>query len=129
GRPAQTGTDQAGRIGSARVQLNLNPKTDPSPAPMALTADTLPLTLDEAVRRAVEHNPDLVVVRLATEVEAAHVGEARTAYTPTFATQFGRSSVDAAPTNFLLGTSSVDSRDWFSSTGVPQRVPSGDGTW
>src|SRR5262249_61221645 len=99
------------------------------PAPIGRPADTLPLTLDEAVRRAVEHTPDLLVVRLATEVEAAHVGEARTAYTPTFATQFGRSSVDAAPTNFLLGTSSVDSRDWFSSTGVRQRVPWGNGTW
>ncbi|HJZ74541.1 MAG TPA: TolC family protein [Vicinamibacterales bacterium] len=118
-----------GPAGSPRVQLNLDAKTDRSPAPIALTADTLPLTLDEAVRRAVEHNPDLLVVRLATEVEAAHVGEARTAYTPTFSTLFGRSSVDAAPTNFLLGTSSVDSRDWFSSTGVRQRVPWGNGTW
>jgi len=45
----------------------------PSPA----APDTLPLTLDDAVRRAVEHNPDLAIVKLATEVEAAHVGRAR----------------------------------------------------
>jgi len=32
-------------------------------------------------------------------------------------------------TNFLLGTQGVDSRDWFSSTGVRQRVPWGNGTW
>jgi len=132
GASAQTATGQVGQVGrtgSAHVQVNLSAKTDRSPAPIALTADTLPLTLDEAVRRAVEHNPDLVVVRLATEVEAAHVGEARTAYTPTFSTLFGRSSVDAAPSNFLLGTTSVDTRDWFSSTGVRQRVPWGNGTW
>ena len=91
--------------------------------------DTLPLTLDDAVRRAVEHNPDLAVVRLATEVEAAHVGETRTAYTPMFSTTLGRSSATAPPTNFLLGNGGVDTRDWFSSTGVRQRVPWGNGTW
>ncbi len=91
--------------------------------------DTLPLTLDDAVRRAVEHNPDLAVVKMETEVEAAHVGEARTAYTPVFSTTLGRSSAVAPPTNFLLGTQGVDTRDWFSSTGVRQRVPWGNGTW
>jgi len=91
--------------------------------------DTLPLTLDDAVRRAVEHNPDLAIVKLATEVEAAHVGEARTAYTPVFSTALGRSSAVTPSTNFLLGTQGVDSRDWFSSTGVRQRVPWGNGTW
>jgi len=75
--------------------------------------DTLPLTLDDAVRRAVEHNPDLAVVRLATEVEAAHVGESRTAYTPVLSTLLGRSSAVTPPTNFLLGTQGVDARDWF----------------
>ena len=35
------------------------------------------LTLDEAVRRAVENNPELAIVRLDTEVEAARVGESR----------------------------------------------------
>src|SRR5206468_9741146 len=91
--------------------------------------DTLPLTLDDAVRRAVEHNPDLAVVKLATEVEAAHVGEARTAYTPVFSTTLGRSSAIAPSTNFLLGTQGVDTRDWFSSTGIRQRIPWGNGTW
>jgi outer membrane protein len=91
--------------------------------------DTLPLTLDDAVRRAVEHNPDLVVVKLATEVEAAHVGEARTAYTPIFSTALGRSSATTPSTNFLLGAQGIDTRDWFTSTGVRQRVPWGNGTW
>ena len=31
---------------------------------------TLQLTLADAVQRAVEHNPDLAIVRLGTEVEA-----------------------------------------------------------
>jgi outer membrane protein TolC len=91
--------------------------------------ETLTLSLDDAVRRAVEHNPDLAIDRLATEVEAAHVGEARTAYTPLFFTTLGRSTDTVPPTNFLLGDRGVDTRDWFSTTGVRQRVPWGGGAW
>ena len=90
---------------------------------------TVRLTLDEAVRRAVENNPDLAIVRLETEVEAAHVGETRTAYTPVFSTTFGRSGNTAPPSNFLLGDRGVDVNDWFSSTGVRQRLRLGGGTW
>src|SRR5258708_6662845 len=93
------------------------------------SAPALALTLDDAVRRAVDHNPDLTVVRLGTEIQAAQVGEARTAYTPVFATSFGRSSNTAPPTSALLGSNGVDTRDWFSSTGVRQRIPWGNGTW
>jgi outer membrane protein TolC len=99
------------------------------PAQPSTVAPALALTLDEAVRRAVDHNPDLAVVRLGTEIQAAHVGESRTAYTPVFSSTFGRSSNVTPPTSALLGTSVVDTRDWFSTTGVRQRVPWGNGTW
>src|SRR2546426_4179529 len=91
--------------------------------------DALPLTLEDAVRRAVEHNPDLAIVRLGTEVEAARVGETKGAFAPVFSTQFGRSSNVTPPSNFLLGDSGVNVDDWFSSTGVRQRLPWGAGTW
>lgn len=93
------------------------------------STETLQLGLDEAVRRAVENNPDLAVVRLGTEVEAARVGESRTAFTPVFSTTLGRSSTVTPPSNFLLGDRGVDVADWFSSTGVRQRLPWGSGTW
>jgi outer membrane protein TolC len=96
---------------------------------VAAPADTLQLTLDEAVRRAVEHNPDLVIVRLGTEAEAARVAQSRGAFTPVFSTALGRSSVVTPPTNFLSGDGGVDVDDWFSSTGVRQRLPWGSGTW
>ena len=91
--------------------------------------DALELTLDDAVRRAVEHNADLAIVRTGTEVEAARVGETRGAFTPEFLTTFGRSSVATPPSNFLLGDGRVDTRDWFSSSGVRQRLRWGAGTW
>ena len=63
------------------VALAAAPVAAQGQAPASPSADagreTLRLTLDEAVRRAVASNPDLAVVRLGTEVEAARVGESR----------------------------------------------------
>src|SRR5687767_3085206 len=67
----------------------------------AKPADVLELTLDEAVRRAIEHNPDLVITRLGTEVEAARVGQSRGAFAPVFSTVLGRSSTATPPSNSL----------------------------
>jgi outer membrane protein len=93
--------------------------------------ESLQLTLDDAVRRAVGNNPDLAVVQLATEVEAARVGESRSVYTPMFSTVIGRTSSVTPPSNAFLGERGVDVDDLFSSTGVRQRLPStwGAGTW
>jgi len=89
----------------------------------------LQLALADAVKRVIEHNPDLAIVRLDTEVEAARVGETRGAYAPVFETALGRSRNTTPPTNILLGDTGVDVKDWFSSTGIRQRVPIGGGTW
>lgn len=97
--------------------------------PAAAQGEPLALTLEESVRRALENNPDLAIVRLDTDVEAARGGEAKTAFTPVFGTLLGRSSTVTPPANFLLGERGVDVDDWFSSTGVRQRLPWGSGTW
>jgi outer membrane protein len=97
------------------------------PAPAA--PETLQLTVQDAVERAIEHNPDLVLVRLDTEAEAARVGESRAAFRPVFSTMFGRSSEATPPSSLLLGDNGVDVKDWFSSTGIRQRLPWGGGTW
>jgi outer membrane protein len=89
----------------------------------------LQLSLDDAVLRAIERNPDLAIVRLDTEVEAARVGETRGAYAPVFSSSFGRSRNVTPPTNLLLGDTGVDVKDWFSTTGIRQRLPWGAGTW
>jgi len=87
------------------------------------------LSLDDAVQRSIERNPELAIVRLDTEIEAARVGETRGAYAPVFSTLFGRSRNVTPPTNYLLGDTGVDVKDWFSTTGVRQRLPWGAGTW
>ena len=89
----------------------------------------LQLTLDEAVRRAVENNPDLAGVRFGTQVEEARVAQSESAYAPLFSTTIGASSNVTPPSNFLLGERGVDTNDLFSSTGVRQRLAWGAGTW
>jgi outer membrane protein TolC len=91
--------------------------------------EAVQLTLAAAVQRAIEHNPDLAIVRLDTEVDAAHVAESLGAYAPVFSTTLGRSRNVTPPTNYLLGDTGIDVKDWFSSTGLRQRLPWGAGTW
>jgi outer membrane protein len=91
--------------------------------------EALSLSLADAVQRAVEHNPDLAIVRLDTEVEAARIGQTRGAFVPLFSTVFGRTANTTPPSNILLGDRGVDVNDLFSSTGVRQRLPWGSGTW
>jgi outer membrane protein TolC len=100
-------------------------------SPAAAQIETLRLTLDDAVRRAIDNNPDLAVVRLDTEVEAARVGESLGAYAPVFSSELGRSSSATPPQNLLVGERAVNVDDWFSSTGVRQRrrMPWGSATW
>lgn len=98
-------------------------------AQTASPEDTLRLTLDEAVRRALQHNPDLELIRLDTEVETARIAETASAFAPVFSTVLGRSSDVTPPSNFLLGESGVRVEDWFATTGIRQRTPWGGGTW
>jgi outer membrane protein TolC len=95
----------------------------------ASAQETLHLTVDEAVRRAIEHNPDLAAVRHGTEIEAARVSESESAYVPVVSTMVGSSSNVTPPSNFLFGERGVDTNDLFTSTGVRQRTPWGSGTW
>lgn len=92
---------------------------------------TLSLTLGDAVARAIKNNPDLAVVRLGTEVEAARVGESLGAFVPVFSTRLGRSSSATPPSNSLVGDTGLSVDDWFSSAGVRQRLrlPWGSGSW
>ena len=97
--------------------------------PSAAQTAPLALTLEDAVRRAVDNNPDLAIVRLVSDVENARVDETRTAFTPVFSTVLGRSGAVTPPANSLLGERGVNVNDVFSSTGVRQRLPWGSGTW
>ena len=89
----------------------------------------LALTLDEAVRRAIEHNPDLAIVRVAVDVEGARVLATRSAFEPVFTSLLGRASSATPPTSSFLGSNAIDTHELFSSAGIRQRLRWGGGTW
>ena len=102
--------------------------------PAAAVAQNAPaagiqLTLDDAVQRAIEHNPELAIVRLDTDAGAARVAESRGAFVPVISTSAGRSRNVTPPANALSGSAGLDVNDWFSTSGVKQRVPWSGGTW
>ncbi|HUL72641.1 MAG TPA: TolC family protein [Vicinamibacterales bacterium] len=90
---------------------------------------TIQLTLEDAVKRAVDHNPDLAIVRLETSASTARVAQSKSAFVPVFNTKLGQSSSATAPSSFLPGAGGIDTKDFFSSTGLQQRLPYGGGTW
>ena len=92
-------------------------------------AEGLRLTLEDAVQRAIDHNPDLAVVRLGTDVEAARISESRAAFAPVFSMSAGRSSTATPSSNLFSGSAGVNVHDLFSTTGVRQRLAWGGGTW
>ena len=86
------------------------------------TPTTLPLTVDEAVRMAVDHNLDLGAERLDPQISDTKVAAAAGAFTPSFNTGVQRNNQLQPPTNFLLPTATRT--DAVTSTvGVAQRLP------
>jgi outer membrane protein len=122
---ALAGSMAAG-VGAAFAQGDAPPVASPSGG---ASVETIELTLEDAVRRAIDHNPDLAIVQLGTEADAARVGQSRGAFAPVFSTTFGRSSDQIPPSNSLLGDRGIGTDEWFSSSGVRQRLPWGAGTW
>jgi HAE1 family hydrophobic/amphiphilic exporter-1 len=117
-------------VGAAVLLAPAVPAAQSQRRPVAQTAtgqaqpapDTIRLTIDDAVRRAIDQNPDLAVVKLGTDVEAEHVSEAQSAYRPVFVSAFGRSNLAVPSANPLTGAEAFETSDLFSSAGIRQRL-------
>ncbi|MCL4813620.1 MAG: efflux RND transporter permease subunit [Vicinamibacteraceae bacterium] len=118
---AQTGTPAVAPQAPATA-----PAAPPVPAP---TGPDLRLTLEEAVARALEHNPDLAIVRIEPDLGAARTAQARSAYMPVIGSSLARSSTSTPSTSSLFGEAGLESDDWFGGVGVRQRLPWGGGTY
>ena len=100
-----------------------------APAPQTPQGPPLRLTRDEAVRLALEHNPDLAVVRYEPLVNDARVAAARAAFVPTATSSILRNSDTAPPTNLFSGDTSLQTRFWSGSAGLTQLLPWGGGSY
>lgn len=112
----------------ARVLAQGPPSAGPLSAPVAVAVapaagPALRLSLEDAVRMALEHNPDILVSRLDPQIAEARVGQAHATYTPTLVTGLARNTQLAPPSSFLVGTQGVRTTSASGSVGVNQRLP------
>jgi outer membrane protein TolC len=90
-----------------------------------------PLSLDEAVRMALENNLGLQIERLNPEIQVLGIARANSAYAPTLFSNLNRSSATAPPGDFLSagGAAVVTDANFRTTGGVQQQVRAGGGSY
>src|SRR5947207_13052934 len=91
-------------------------------APAGATPSTLHLTVDDAVRMAVDHNIDLAAARLDPQIGDARVAAAAGAFRPTFNTGLQRINQLQPPSSFLVPTATRNDAI-TSRAGLDQKLP------
>jgi outer membrane protein len=105
----------AARPSAARQAL---PPVPPSPV-----ANGTPVSMEEAVRMALENNLGLQGERLNPEIQSYAVARANAAYAPSLISAFTRSNSTAPPTDFLsAGQAVVTNGNLFSQAGLQQQT-------
>jgi len=89
-----------------------------------------PLSMDEAVRMALENNLGIQQERLTPEIQSYGVARASAVYTPALFSTLSRGSAAAPPSDFLsTGVAVVTSGSFFTQAGVQQNVKFGGGSY
>jgi outer membrane protein len=98
-----------------------------APSMVAAQSDIRRLTVEDAVRLALEHNLGVQVARIDPQIEDLAVAQARAAWAPTFTSTLQGASVDTPNASFLsgaLGPKTTDQRV-TTNVGVVQALPWG----
>jgi HAE1 family hydrophobic/amphiphilic exporter-1 len=90
---------------------------------------TLNVTRDDAVKLAIENNPDLAVLRYDPRISEARVEAARGAFAPTLQSAIQRNSQEQPPINLFSGASGLTTGVWSTSASVSQFLPWGGGSY
>jgi HAE1 family hydrophobic/amphiphilic exporter-1 len=98
------------------------PAIQPAPGQQILR-----LSRDEAVRLAVENNPDLAVARFDPAISDTRVAAARSAFVPTVSSSFLRNSQTLPSTSLFFGDTRLETDFWTGGAGVSQRLQWGGG--
>jgi HAE1 family hydrophobic/amphiphilic exporter-1 len=113
----------------ALAQAQAVPTSLPQAGQGAAAGEVLKLTRDEAVRMAIENNPDLAVTRFEPGVNDARVSAARAVFLPTFNSSVLRNSNQIPPANLFSGESGIQTDYWSGEAGLSQRLPWGGASY
>ncbi len=105
------------------------PTTLPQAGQGTAAGEVLKLTRDQAVRLALENNPDLAVTRFEPGVNDARVSAARAVFLPTFTSSLLRNSNQLPSANLFSGESGVQTDNWSGEAGLRQALPWGGGSY
>jgi outer membrane protein TolC len=102
-----------------------------APAPTSTTPQGTPLSMDEAVRMALENNLNIQVEKLNPQIQVLGIARANAAYAPTLFTGLTRLSSTSPPQDFLTsaGTDVTTNSNFGSNAGVQQNLRWGGGNY
>jgi len=83
----------------------------------------LPITLEQAVARALEHNLDIQSARLDPEIQGLALDVARGAFTPTLSTTYGYNSATTQSTSQLDGGARISNERQTFNGSIQQQLP------
>src|SRR5437660_3977345 len=90
---------------------------------------TVQLTLDDAVRLALDRNLDIAVQRLNPEINDIAIASIRSIYHPALTSTISSASLSQLPTSQLIGGTNVVQQTQTINGGVAQSVPWGGGSF
>jgi outer membrane protein TolC len=106
------------------------PQTAGKPQLPPEIANGTPLTIEDAVKMALENNLGVQAARLNTEVQTWSLARANSAFAPTLISTFSHNNSAAPPTDFLSsGVAVVTSGNLYSNAGVAQQLRWGGGNY
>jgi outer membrane protein TolC len=100
-----------------------------SPGAQAPTPGGLKLTRDEAIRLAVENNPELAADRFDPAINQERVNAAKAAWLPTLQTTVQRNSQLQPPTSLFSEAGGLETGLWSGTASVVQLMPWGGGNY
>ena len=89
------------------------------------TGGTLPLSIDEAVARALENNSDIAVERYNPDLAAENVQIAKGYYDPFLFSNLSRTSTDTKGTSAFSGGTTINTKNGVWNLGAQQEIPTG----
>ena len=106
----------------------------PTVAPVApvVTVQGTPLSIEDAVRMALENNLGIQIEKLNPQIQVLGIARADAAYAPTLFSNFNRRSATAPPSDFLsagTGVNIVTNASFVTTGGVQQNMKWGGGNY